>query len=225
MKEAKITIWIADDGREFRTESECLLYEKHSAKVAETELRLLSQVLASRVSNLFEEGESIRDSGFPAELFESFDHCGFSDEFREFVSRLNLSARFFVEHLDAFARLGLLVKKIRGAFSALPDSREIAEDLALLPDLAARDVMLHLESLSSLGHILSNLRSEKGEITAYHWNRMEELCRAQEGYLESLQADQDEECFYGHDDDQDDDHAAMWQEEMTRRDPFEGSPF
>ena len=220
MKELKITIWVADDGREFRSEADCIAHERHCAEAVETELRLLIQVLASRVSNLFDANASVRDSKFPPELFESFDHCEFGDEFREFMSRNNLNPGLLVEQLSAFARLGGLAQKMNAAFGERVARKQIVDDLALLPNIGILDIMQNLESLSRLGHIIANLSSERDEIIGYYWNHVESISRAEMESIESNRVDWQMESPVD-----EYDASVEWQEELANRDPFEGSPF
>ena len=220
MKELKITIWVADDGREFRSEADCMAHERHCAEAIETELRLLIQVLASRVTNLFDEHTSVRDGKFPPELFESFDHCEFVDEFREFMSKNNLSPGLLVEQLSAFARLGALAQKMNAAVGERHSRKQILDDLALLPNLGICDIMQHLESLSRLGHIIANLSSERAEIIGYYWDHVESIYRAERDSIESKAVDWQMESPAD-----EYEASAEWQEELANRDPFEGSPF
>ena len=111
----KITLYIAEDGKEFRVEEDCLLYEQNciAEKLArDIELNtLFAAVLSSRTVDLFD-GPS--GAGFPAELLvDSFDRIGFKEEFRSLLLDRDIDAHLVVKHLDSFVDLGRILTSIK----------------------------------------------------------------------------------------------------------------
>ena len=224
MKE--VIVYIAEDGVEFKSKAECVHYEKQLLVSVEKEARLLELILASRVTNLFECVATVSNNEFSADLFESFDHCGFGDDFRALLSSHNLDARFIADHIDAFARLGKLCKKIFATIKQDSEAneglaqQEFTKDIVIVPDLKMIEIVMHLDSFVSLANILINLQSEKEEIIALYRNQVAEsehyaeLAWAAQGADE--RGDQLESSY---------DQNYAWQEELASRDPFEGSPY
>lgn len=227
MKE--VIVYIAEDGSEFNSKAECIQYEKQLFVSAEKEAKLLELILVSRVTNLFEGGATVNNNEFSEDLFGSFDHCGFGDDFRTLLSIHNLDARFLTDHIDAFGRLAKLCKKIFASFKQDSEDneslahRKFIEDIALVPDLKMIEIVLHLDSFVSLASILINLQSEKEEIIALYRNQVAES----EYYAELKCVDQEaggrsNQIASGYV--EDDSWQEAWQEELASRDPFEGSP-
>jgi hypothetical protein len=110
----KITLYIAEDGKEFRDEEDCILHERRciEQKIArETKLNeLFAAVLNSRAVDLFYGPSS---AGFPAELLDSFDRIGFKEEFRILLLDRSIDAQLVVKHLDSFVDLGRILTTIK----------------------------------------------------------------------------------------------------------------
>jgi len=110
----KITLYIAEDGKEFRDEEDCILHERRciEQKIArDTKLNeLFAAVLNSRAVDLFDGPSS---AGFPAELLDSFDRIGFKEEFRILLLDRSIDAQLVVKHLDSFVDLGRILTTIK----------------------------------------------------------------------------------------------------------------
>jgi hypothetical protein len=110
----KITLYIAEDGKEFRAEEDCLLHELRCfAQKMERDIEfniLLAAVLNSRAVDLFDEPSG---EGFPTKLLDSFDRIGFKEEFRSLLLDRDIDAHLVVKHLDSFVDLGRILATIK----------------------------------------------------------------------------------------------------------------
>jgi hypothetical protein len=110
----KITLYIAEDGKEFRDEEDCLAYEQRcAAKKIARNIKfntLFAAVLNSRAVDLFD-GPS--GAGFPPELLDSFDRIGFKEEFRSLLLDRDIDAHLVIKHLDSFVDLGRILATIK----------------------------------------------------------------------------------------------------------------
>ena len=110
----KITLYIAEDGKEFRAEEDCLAYEQRCvAKKIARNIKfntLFAAVLNSRAVDLFD-GPS--GAGFPPELLDSFDRICFKEEFRSLLLDRDIDAHLVIKHLDSFVDLGRILATIK----------------------------------------------------------------------------------------------------------------
>jgi hypothetical protein len=110
----KATIYIADDGKEFKSENECVAYELTiAAQKMALEDRLnffLAAALNARAINLFD-GPS--GEGVPPGLLDDSDRIGFDEQFRLLLSERNIDTWLIVKHLESFADLGQLIVNLR----------------------------------------------------------------------------------------------------------------
>jgi len=110
----KITLYIAEDGKEFRDEEDCILHEQRCiAQKMARDIKinsLYAWVLNSRAFDLFG-GPS--GAGFPADLLDSFDGIGFNEEFRLLLLDRGIDAHLVVKHLDSFVDLGRILTTIK----------------------------------------------------------------------------------------------------------------
>jgi hypothetical protein len=140
----KTTIYIADDGKEFRSEDECVVYELTIAaqkKAREDRLNLfLAAALSARAINLF---DGPPGEGIPPGLLDNFDRVGFDEQFRLLLSERKIDACLIVKNLESFADLGQLIVNLRSdrqhlilEFEALRTAPE-RNHLTSFPDYSA----------------------------------------------------------------------------------------